>query len=113
MVPLLSLSDHSCFLWEKVSLLVEYEPLKTPLFPQEAGTADLAVLQRLQLQQYVALRSVLELSASSVSFSLGENINDQVEVSVNFVCWDRQQQSELYSCGIRKRHQQLSTPTTS
>ena len=94
MVPVLALSHHPSFLWEKVSLLIEYEPLKTPLFAgppvpdagQAVGVAggmaggvaegvacdvDLALLQRLCLRQYVTLRTVLELSTSSIAFSTG------------------------------------------
>ena len=83
-VPVGALSDHSLFLWEKVSLLIEYEPLKTPLFStwQSAGSTDGqedpsmpdgsdSALERLHLHEYISLRTVLDLSTSNILFSTG------------------------------------------
>jgi hypothetical protein len=81
-VPVSAVSDHSCFLWEKVSLLVEYEPLKSPLFSapsagQEEGEEDMgapsdcsSVMEKLHLQEYISLRTVLDLS-SDILLSTG------------------------------------------
>ena len=48
------------FPWEKVGLLVEFEELKTPLFP---GGPPRGVM----LQEYVTLRAVREVSASALA----------------------------------------------
>ena len=83
-VPVSAVRDHSCFLWEKVSLLIEYEPLKSPLFSApsapnnqqedminlDAPDASMPVAEKLNLQEYVALRTVLDLS-SDILFSTG------------------------------------------
>ena len=61
MVPLASIA--STFPWEKVCLLVEYEPLSSSLFPEGQLPACL------QLKQWAALRTVQDISASSLALS--------------------------------------------
>ena len=51
------------FPWEKISLLVEYEPLSTSLFPEGS------VPHSARLKQYVILRTVREPSAASLADS--------------------------------------------
>lgn len=84
-VPTNTVSDHSNFHWEKVSLLVEYEALVKPLFggscTQNASSTEgsmmggqsevLVVLDRLNLQDYFTLRAVLDLATSNLSLSSG------------------------------------------
>lgn len=60
-VPMDSIADT--FPWEKISLLVEYEPLSTPLFPE--GSYPNSV----RLKQYLILRTVREPSAASLADS--------------------------------------------
>ena len=60
-VPRHSIADN--FPWEKVSLLVEYEPLRTLLFPE--GSFPEAA----RLKQYVTLRTVRDPSASNLADS--------------------------------------------
>ena len=63
---------------------MEYETLKNPLFKDmligsnerggvERGSqsVDGFILERLHLQEYITLRSVLDLSCSNISFSSG------------------------------------------
>ena len=50
----------SIFPWEKVGLLVEFEELKTPLFPGGPPRG-------MRLQEYIALRAVREVSASALA----------------------------------------------
>ena len=83
-VPTHTVADHSNFHWEKVSLLVEYEPLGKPLFrdpptvtpsrgntmPDLSAGSDLC-LHRPHLQAYCTLRTVLDLTTSHLSLSAG------------------------------------------
>lgn len=85
-MPVSALSGCSSFLWEKVSLLIEYEQLKRSLFEQsgvsnggereilgEIGCAyeesgdSAGIAERLHLQDYITLRTAQELTVSSIS----------------------------------------------
>ena len=57
-----SIADN--FPWEKISLLVEYEPLSTSLFPEGSS-----VNSAIRLKQYVILRTAREPSAASLADS--------------------------------------------
>ena len=81
-VPMNALSDHSNFHWEKVSLLVEYELLKEPLFGgcctmkssnvERGDVSGMSLVQdRLNLQDYYTLRTVLDLATSNLPLSSG------------------------------------------
>ena len=79
MVPIEAVTDHTNFQWEKVSLLVEYEEHKYPLFdPVESSTSNnnpslptdqLKPLDHLNLQSYFTLRTVLDLATSNLPSS--------------------------------------------
>lgn len=58
-VPVVSITNT--FPWEKVTLLVEYEPLGTGLFPGGQQPVNL------KLRQWIALRTVQDISASSLA----------------------------------------------
>jgi len=60
-VPIHSIADN--FPWEKVSLLVEYEPPRTLLFPEGSFP------ESARLKQYITLRTVREPSASNLADS--------------------------------------------
>lgn len=60
-VPVVSITNT--FPWEKVTLLVEYDPLGTCLFPGGRQPANL------KLRQWIALKTVQDISASSLAKS--------------------------------------------
>lgn len=60
-VPVVSITN--AFPWEKVTLLVEYEPLGTGLFPGGQQPANL------KLRQWIALKTVQDISVSSLAKS--------------------------------------------
>lgn len=60
-MPVLSVTN--AFPWEKVALLVEYEPLGTGLFPGGQQPASL------KPRQWIALKTVQNVSASSLAKS--------------------------------------------
>ena len=78
-VPESSISGQTNFPWEKVTLLIEYEPLKQPLFEQnehhgtssqgepgmvktnESGGKRLSV-ERLKLREYLTLKTAFKPS---------------------------------------------------
>jgi len=79
-VPIEAVTDHTNFHWEKVSLLVEYEEHKYPLFGQVESSCNSSndislpmnhpkLLDRLNLQSYFTLRTVLDLATSNLPSS--------------------------------------------
>ena len=69
-VPESSVSGQTSFPWEKVTLLIEYEPLKQPLFKQNEqhggpssteGEKSLSV-ERLKLREYLVLKTAFRSS---------------------------------------------------
>lgn len=71
-VPESSISGQTSFPWEKVTLLIEYEPLRKPLFDSGAakgqsnaldGGRKVPSLERLKLKEYRILRTALKPSS--------------------------------------------------
>ena len=75
MVPESSVSGQTSFPWEKVTLLIEYEPLKQPLFEQNEhhGTSSTSEseaekirhtlsVERLKLRDYLTLKTAFKPS---------------------------------------------------
>ena len=66
-VPESSVSGQTSFPWEKVTLLIEYEPLKQPLFKQNEqhggpeAEKSLSV-ERLKLREYLVLKTAFRSS---------------------------------------------------
>lgn len=78
-VPEASVAGQTNFPWEKVTLLIEYEPLKQPLFDQNVqpgtssqgeseaaktinGGAKSLSVERLKLKEYVTLKTTFKSS---------------------------------------------------
>lgn len=71
-VPELSVSGQRSFPWERVTLLIEYEPLKRPLFQQnehrgaggsgESSAENSLSVERLKLREYLTLKTAFKLS---------------------------------------------------
>lgn len=74
-VPESSVTGQSDFPWEKITLLIEYEPLKQPLFDQDShrdtqkGSEEIrtndhvgkgSIVERLKLREYVTLKTAFK-----------------------------------------------------